>query len=66
MTSTALEEFGYEIRKQRIDWGWSLRKLAGEALDSDARSGYVSQDEKGLRNAAARPIIAAIRAERSI
>jgi hypothetical protein len=50
MTSTALEEFGYEIRKQRIDWGWSLRKLAGEALDSDARSGYVSQVEKGLRN----------------
>lgn len=50
MTSTAWEDFGYAIRQARIGKGWSLSKLAGEALDNEARKGYVGQVEKGRRN----------------
>ena len=50
MTSCAWEELGFAIRKARLDMGWSLEKLATEALGNGARKGYVGQVEKGTRN----------------
>jgi hypothetical protein len=50
MTSTAWEDFGFAIRKARLDMSWSLFDLAQEALGNPARKGYVSQVERGLRN----------------
>jgi transcriptional regulator with XRE-family HTH domain len=50
MTSTALEEFGYAVRKARLDLGWTLEELAEDALENGARKGYVGQIEKGKRN----------------
>ncbi len=50
MTSSAWEELGFAIRKARLDLGWSLEKLATEALSNGARKGYVGQVEKGRRN----------------
>lgn len=50
MTSTALEEFGYAVRKARLDLGWNMERLAAEALGNGARKGYVGQVEKGTRN----------------
>jgi transcriptional regulator with XRE-family HTH domain len=50
MTSTALEEFGYAVRKARLDLGWTLEELAEDALENGARKGYVGQIEKGKRS----------------
>ncbi|MFT5797911.1 MAG: transcriptional regulator with XRE-family HTH domain [Candidatus Azotimanducaceae bacterium] len=50
MTSTALEEFGYEVKQARLGFGWNLEKLATEVLGNGARKGYVGQIEKGKRN----------------
>ena len=47
MTSTALEEFGYAIKKSRLDLGWNLEQLAADVLGNGARKGYVGQIEKG-------------------
>ena len=50
MTSSAQQEFGYAVRQARLDLGWTLEKLAEEALGNGARKGYVGQVEKGTRN----------------
>jgi transcriptional regulator with XRE-family HTH domain len=56
MTSTALEEAGYAVRKARLDLGWNMETLAEEALGNGARKGYVGQVEKGKKNLSAETI----------
>lgn len=50
MTSNPLQEFGYEVRRARLDLDMTLEDLAAEALGNGARKGYVGQVEKGTRN----------------
>ena len=50
MTSDPWKELGFAIRQARLDLGWSMSDLAGNALGNEARKGYVGQVEKGARN----------------
>ncbi len=47
MTSTALDAFGYAVRKARLELGWNMGALAEETHGNGACKG---QMDKGLRS----------------